>query len=85
MMRDLGERSLADRSLAIDAGCLLAEPSGRPVAWEGSEMVLPLSRHLVNLVGSRFWRAEAREAERAHRWRIDWERFDQLPDKGGVR
>ena len=82
MMRDLTERGLAERSFAIDAGCLVAEPGGRSVAWKGSEMVLPISRRLADWVGSRFWRAEARQAECAHRWRIDWERFDRLPEKG---
>ncbi len=32
MMRDLRERSLAERSFAIDAGCLRSEPGARPEA-----------------------------------------------------
>jgi hypothetical protein len=74
MMRDLQERTLAERSLAIDAGCLLSDPDARPEAWSASEMVLPISRRLLEMVRSRFWRREEREAERERRWRIDWER-----------
>lgn len=83
MMRDLRDRTLAERSVAIDDGCLLSEPGACPVAWVASEMALPLSRRLLEVVRSRFWRREEREARSARRWRIDWDRFDRR--RGGLR
>ncbi len=77
MARDLRERTLAERSFAIDAGCLVAEPGGKPFAWEASEMVRPLSRRLSEIVRSRFWRREARGAQKSRRFRIDWDRYDR--------
>ena len=83
MLRDLQDRTLAERSFAIDAGCLLSEPGARLEAWVASEMVLPISRRLLEIVRSRFWRREEREGERARSWRIDWERFDDQQPPGG--
>jgi len=83
MMRDLQERPLAERSFAIDAGCLRSEPGARPEAWVASEMVLAISRRLIEIVRSRFWRREEREAERARQWRIDWGEYDLKNGRGG--
>jgi hypothetical protein len=83
MMRDLQERTLADRSFAIDAGCLWSDPGHRSEAWVASEMVLPISRRLLEIVRARFWRREEREAEGAKRWGIDWERYDRRKEADG--
>jgi hypothetical protein len=77
MMRDLKKRTLADRSFAIDAGFLQKAGSDTHLGWEASEMVRPLSRHLGEMFGSRFWRHEARTARKASKWRIDWEAYDR--------
>jgi hypothetical protein len=83
MQRDLCERTLAERSFAVDVGCLILEPGGKPLAWEASEMVRPISSRLLEIVRSRFWRREAREARSSRRLRIDWERYDRrMTDRG---
>jgi len=83
MMRDLRERTLAERSFAIDAGCLRSEPGARQEAWVASEMMLPISRRLIEFARSRFWRREEREAERARQWRIDWGECDRKNGRDG--
>jgi hypothetical protein len=77
MLSQLRERTLADRSFAIDAGFLVDERRGKAMGWEASEMVRPLSRRMAEMVHSRFWRREVRRCRKIHRWRIDWERYDE--------
>ncbi len=83
MMRDLKERSLADRSFAIDGGFLRRNAGGARADWIPSEMIHALSARLSELVRSRFWRREVRAAKKATRWRIDWEGYDRWREAGG--
>ncbi len=77
MVSQLRDRTLADRSFAIDAGFLVDERRGKAIGWETSEMVRPLSRRMSEMVQSRFWRREVRRCQKANRWRIDWETYDE--------
>jgi hypothetical protein len=77
MVRDLRDRTLAERSFAIDDGFLRGRAKGASKIWEASEMVRPLSRRLTEFVRSRFWRREVNAIRKASRWKIDWEGYDR--------
>lgn len=72
--RDLSSLSLAERSWAVELGCVL-DDAGKPYVWRGSEMIYPLTPVLVKHFKSPEYRARVDAAAARLHYRLDMEKF----------
>jgi hypothetical protein len=70
LRRDLAGLSVAAASAAVEAGCVMEEPAGRPFLWEAGEMVSPLSEPVRGYLESSPWRSAAMAARDASHFHL---------------
>ena len=68
-------RSIQEKSLAIEGGCLL-DHAGRPYEWSGAPMIRPLSRDLLSALDRCRYRDHVERLVEGMSFRFDWDRFD---------
>ncbi|HET9315294.1 MAG TPA: hypothetical protein VFQ51_06865 [Vicinamibacteria bacterium] len=70
LRRDLARLPLARASAAVEAGCVVCEPSGEPFAWTAGELLVPLTRPLAAHFDSTDYARAVAESREACRYRF---------------
>lgn len=74
--RDLSSLSLAERSWAVELGCV-TDDGGSPYVWRGSEMIYPLSPALVKHFKSAAYLDRVAQAAAGLHYRLDMDKFQR--------
>ncbi|MBP7738914.1 MAG: hypothetical protein KA369_23290 [Spirochaetes bacterium] len=77
VLRDLGSHTLAELSWAFVDGAILDAVTGKPVPFEPSEQILPVTEGLIRHFASRDYRDRVEEEMKKKKYILDYGRMKQ--------
>lgn len=84
LKRDLGDRSLAEASWAVQWECVLDRASGEPFVWQAHELCHAQRRRVRRYFQSSWFKQRRREATERYQFVLDEQRFAHKRAEAGL-